>query len=223
MWNPYAFIFASSLLFNFILKIIFNLCGKRKIAIDKWTVMDTLNGLLNIFAIFLIRGIVPEDYLNPHTKDMYDYYMILVLCVSWIRFFVYFLVARDISKLLLTLIAMIADTLSFLFIVCCFILIMASVFTTLYQDTNPDKYGGLTPTIKTLFNDAMGVFDYDGMEGREISHSVLTIFTVFFSNILLLNYLVAILSTTYDNMKESGIFRYKVNLYQYCERFIIAF
>lgn len=61
------------------------------------------------------------------------------------------------------------------------------------------------------------------MEGRELSHSILLIFHVFFSNILLMNYLIAILSTTYENMKQSGIFKYKVNLYQYCERFMIAF
>jgi hypothetical protein len=61
------------------------------------------------------------------------------------------------------------------------------------------------------------------MEGRELSHSILLIGHVFFSNILLMNYLIAILSTTYENMKQSGIFKYKVNLYQYCERFMIAF
>jgi len=70
--------------------------------------------------------------LDPNTKDSVDYFMIVVLGISWLRFFVYFLVVRTISKLLLTLIAMIGDTLSFMFIVCCFILIMASVFTTLY-------------------------------------------------------------------------------------------
>jgi hypothetical protein len=61
------------------------------------------------------------------------------------------------------------------------------------------------------------------MGSREVSHSILLMGHVFFSNILLLNYLIAILSTTYDNMRETGIFKYKVNLYQYCERFMIAF
>ena len=51
------------------------------------------------------------------------------------------------------------------------------------------------------------------METRNVSHSVLLILHVFFGNIILLNYLIAILSTTYENMKQSGIFRYKVNLY----------
>lgn len=56
-----------------------------------------------------------------------------------------------------------------------------------------------------------------------MSYSVLMMFHVFFANILLMNYLIAILSTTYDNMKQTGIFKYKVNLYQYCERFMKAF
>jgi fucose 4-O-acetylase-like acetyltransferase len=149
--------------------------------------------------------------------------MILVLCVSWLRFFVYFLVVRNISKLILTLLAMIGDTLSFMFIVSCFILIMASVFTTLYQDTNPEKYGGLALTVRTLFDATIGQYDYNNMEGRDISHSVLLMFHVFITNIILMNYLVAILSTTYENMKQTGVFGYKVNLYQYCERFMKAF
>lgn len=56
-----------------------------------------------------------------------------------------------------------------------------------------------------------------------ISHSFLTIFHVFFTNILLMNYLIAILSSTYGKMRESGIFSFKVNLYQYCERYLTAF
>jgi len=78
-------------------------------------------------------------------------------------------------------------------------------------------------TVRSLFDAAIGQYDYEGMEGRELSHSILLIGHVFFSNILLMNYLIAILSTTYENMKQSGIFRYKVNLYKYCERFMIAF
>jgi hypothetical protein len=100
---------------------------------------------------------------------------------------------------------------------------MASIFTTLYQDTNPEKYGGLAISVRYLFDAAIGQYDYEGMGERSLSHSILLISHVFFANILLLNYLIAILSTTYENMKETGIFKYKMNLYQYCERFMIAF
>lgn len=135
------------------------------------------------------------------SKDYIDYFMIFVLCISWLRFFAYFLVVRSISKLLLTLMAMVGDTLSFMFIVSCFILIMASIFTTLYQDTNPVKFGGLALTVRTLFDATIGQYDYDDMEGRVLSYSILLISHVFFANIILMNYLIAILSTTYENMK----------------------
>jgi len=155
--------------------------------------------------------------------DGLDYTMILVLAASWLRFFIYFLVVRVISKLLLTLIEMIEDTISFIFIVSCYLIIMSSIFTTVYQDTNGLKYGSLTRTIRTLFDACLAVYSYADMGNRELSHSILIITHVFFANVLLLNYLIAILSTTYDNMKQSGVFKYKKNLYQYCERFVLAF
>ena len=127
--------------------------------------------------------------------------MIFVLCLCWLRFFTYFLVIRDISKLLLILVAMIGDTLAFMFIMCCFILIMSSIFTTLYQDINPDKFGGLAASARNLFDAAIGQYDYEGMDQRILSFSILLIIYVFFGNILLMNYLIAILSTTYENMK----------------------
>jgi hypothetical protein len=77
---------------------------------------------------------------------------------------------------------------------------MASVFTTLYQDTNPGNFGTLSLTIRTLFNASLANYDYE-MPGREVSYSALMVFHVFFANILLMNYLIAILSTTYEIMK----------------------
>lgn len=113
-------------------KIIYNVCGKKKISFDKWTIMDSLSAFLNICAVQLIERVKPDDLLTSAKKDVVDYFMIFVLSVCWLRFFTYFLVIRDISKLLLILVAMIGDTLAFMFIVCCFILIMSSIFTTLY-------------------------------------------------------------------------------------------
>lgn len=52
---------------------------------------------------------------------------------------------------------------------------------------------------------------------------IVSIGYVYMSNILLLNYLIAIMSTTYSVMQDSGSFMYKVNLYNYCERYLVAF
>jgi len=94
--------------------------------------MDLASALLNMGAVFLITYIDPVTLLDPYYRDLVNDFMILVLLVSWMRFFTYFLVIKTISKLILTLIHMILDTISFMFIICCCILILTSVFTTLF-------------------------------------------------------------------------------------------
>ena len=58
--------------------------------------------------------------------------MIVVLGFSWMRFFAYFLVVGGIAELLLTLISMLIDSIAFIILVACLVLVFASVFTTLY-------------------------------------------------------------------------------------------
>jgi hypothetical protein len=131
-WNLWALLLSSALIFQHALKVWFNIFSNLRIGFDKWNIMDTLSAVLNIVAVLLIKRVDPTVFLNPKMKDLLDYFMLLVLTVSWLRFFSYFLVWRAISKLLLTLIRMIGDTLVFMFLVSCFILIMSSVFATLY-------------------------------------------------------------------------------------------
>jgi hypothetical protein len=45
---------------------------------------------------------------------------------------------------------------------------------------------------------------------------------VFLANTFVLNYLVAILTTVYEEMLEKGDFAYKSNKYMYIERYYIA-
>jgi hypothetical protein len=85
---------AIALVFQLILKILFNMFSKTRIAFDKWTVLDSLSAFLNIAAVEIISKIDPSKLLNPTTKSAIDYFMIVVLCISWIRFFLYFLVIR---------------------------------------------------------------------------------------------------------------------------------
>lgn len=50
-WNFLALFFSGALMFQFLLKVIFNTCAKKRIAFDKWTIMDTLSAILNIAAV----------------------------------------------------------------------------------------------------------------------------------------------------------------------------
>ena len=122
-WNALALFFSVALLFQVFLKIMFNICTKEKsIPLDKWTVADFFSAIFNMAAVFLITYIDPEILTIAYYRDWVNNFMIFVLCVSWLRFFTYFLVIKMISKLLLTLVHMILDTISFMFIIiCCYL------------------------------------------------------------------------------------------------------
>lgn len=64
---------------------------------------------------------------------MLDYYVICVTIVSWMRFFSYFFLVRIVSKMLHTLKRMLQDTMSFIFLTCCYFLVMSTIFTLLFQ------------------------------------------------------------------------------------------
>ena len=172
-WQLELFILSVSLLGQLFLKQVFNVCSKKKIVIDKWTILDTINAVLNIVGFEIITNSSPEQLANDNYKNNLDYVMIFVLIVSWLRFFIYFLLVREISKMILTLYEMLSDTLSFIFIVVCYLVIVASVFTTLYQDVYPAKFGGLALSMRTLYDSTMAVYYYLNMGDREISFSVI--------------------------------------------------
>ncbi len=120
------------MVFQLLLKILHNLFAKPTIPYDKWTIVDSMAAILIIAAAQAISLMSDSDLIDQSKKDYLDYFMCIVLVVSWLRFFIYFLVVRSISRLMLTLYAMVGDTLSFLFLSACYVAIMASLMTTLY-------------------------------------------------------------------------------------------
>ena len=68
----------------------------------------------------------------------------------------------------------------------------------------------------------MGAYGYYVVGEDEYLHVVVILIHILISNIYLLNYLIAILSTVYEEMAELGDFAYKSSKYQYIERYQIA-
>jgi len=59
-------------------------------------------------------------------------------------------------------------------------------------------------------------FDYLGFEqfsDYEFIHTLIVLFFVFLFHVVLLNFLIGIMSTTYSILTEQGSFLFKVNLY----------
>ena len=125
---------------------------------------------------------------------------------------------------------MLIDAVSFMIILSCYFFIVATIFTMLFQSVDdivdPDDglnaYTDLSHSLRTLYVAMLGGFQYTALPNYEMSNSILTTFHVFLSNIFLINFLVAILSATYENMIDYGEFNYKCNLYEYIEKYSIA-
>ena len=143
--------------------------------------------------------------------------MIGVLIISWLRFFSYFLVVSKISKITLTLFMMLRETINFMFILSCYMILMSTVFATLFRDANTtdaiEDYHSVFTTLRALIDYFLANFQVKDMGNFSTSQSILYIVHVTISNIFLLNFLVAILQTVYDIMIKNGDF-YAIE-YQY--------
>lgn len=69
---------------------------------------------------------------------MIDYMVCVVLAFMWVRFFYFMYFSEAISKMLITLLAMLWDVMEFLFIMVIYIIMAMLLLQTLYQDRNDD-------------------------------------------------------------------------------------
>lgn len=130
--------------------------------IDKWTLIDIVTAILNLICFNVIGKASPESILNPVLKSKLDIYVIIVLVLSWLRFFSYFLVIEDISKVLLTLYTIIKDVSAFFFINMFLVLIFATIFMGLFQGASVFYYNIYT-TFRTLYDALIGNWAYNYM------------------------------------------------------------
>lgn len=110
---------------------------------------------------------------------------------------------------------------TFLFIMLYYLLVVAMVFMTIYKE-NSINYSTFFNAYRAMFDGVMGAADLEPY-GVKHNHTVFTIVHVFFANVFLLNYLVAILGSVYEDQMEVGDFAFKCNKYWYIERYLVAF
>lgn len=129
--------------------------------------------------------------------------------MAWLRFFSYFLVISFISKVTITLFSMLWETVSFMIILGCYLVIMTTVFATLFRDSPTEDalpYKQLSTAFRLMIDYFLANYPQREMGNYATSHSILVMVHVIISNIFLLNYLVAILTTVYEIMIKNGDF-----------------
>lgn len=227
LWASIQYSLSGVLILSFVLRQIFNICRDKKInslAINKWLIMDVLYAICSFVLFYFLANHVDHEWLmDEGHKDYIDNFVALVMTLAWIRFFSMFLIVKEISKMMLTLVNMLMDVVPFLFIMACYIFFAIQMFSTLYQDVSPKFQNIVMNSGLTTYDTAMGNYDYEDIGDEETVFSLVMIVNLFLLNILLINFMIAILSSTYVDMLASGDFKFKCTLYQYCERYMIAF
>jgi hypothetical protein len=102
----------------------------------------------------------------------------------------------------MTLIRIVIDTVAFIFLVASYLLIMGTIFCILYANDGSGSYVTIGLSTRTMFDAMMANYSYTSDTSYIVGFSILMIIHVFISNIFLVNYLVAILSTVYEIMRE---------------------
>ena len=207
--------------FHIIAKIVFNMCVHIKLDLDMWTVMDLIVSAFNITLFNYIGACKLEHFTNPLDKDLIDYSIIIIMGMAWLRFFMYFLVLKPVSKVIFTLFRMVQNILSFMFVFMCYIVMASILFTMVFGHVEPHSHGSLTLSMKTLFFAFNGHYSYTVNEDYEWSYSCFTMAHVIITWVFLLNFLIAMMCRTYYIMLEKGDFLYKKTKYQYIEKYSI--
>ena len=86
-----------------------------------------------------------KSMMDENQKNYIDYLVAFVLTLAWSRFFFLFLVVPSISKMILTL----------------FTMLIRSEERRVGKEC---RIGSLFLTLKTTFDDALGVFGYNGFK-----------------------------------------------------------
>jgi len=155
------------------MKILFNFCNSKgrgvkggiKVPIDKWTGIDLICAAASTAMMVMIKGATADVLMAERWKDYLDFLFVGTLTIQWARFFLFFLCVPAVSKMLLTLINMMLDTVSFLCLVLFYLIMASAIFTTLYHDINQDSYGTVLISVRTLFDSFLAVYHYKGLEG----------------------------------------------------------
>lgn len=134
----------------------------------------------------------------------------LLLAIHYTRIIISLQVSRTFGPMVRILKSMIVDIIVFLIFFAAMIAIFAGAGQLMFYEL--PNYSDIGEATKVLFSSAIGQFDYSTYDGLTsvnvwVGYIYITVFVVIF-NIMLLNFLIAVLSNTYEqlNTVKDGLY-----------------
>jgi hypothetical protein len=181
--------------------------------IDKWSKTDVIGAVSNIIAFLILQGIPNEAIVDYKQRQMYNILTLLTIIGTWSRFGAQLLVVEDVSKLIMTIVAMMGSASNFMFILIMYMVVMMMFAIGMFQESSI-MYSDPFYAFRTMFDGMMGGYSFGSITPKyQTAHEIFTIIHIFIANIFLLNYLVAILGSVYEDSIEIGDFLFKSNKY----------
>ena len=163
-WYPMILIFNGSLCYSVASKVLFNMFAKPdlnfRVPYDMWTKFDLVSAVATLIGFPYILSTSPEEMITKEVKDQLDYVVLVLILLQWGRFYMFFLIVAELSKMILTFISMVIDTMPFMFLVSSYLIVVSAIFTTVFQDVNPSKYENFVLSLRTMFDGLMASYSY---------------------------------------------------------------
>jgi len=144
----------------------------------------------------------------------------IMLALIWLKLVGILSTTKSIGPLLRMILLMGIDMMKFLAIFFALILAAASVFTALFESST--KNGNMAEfglTFRTLFSSSLGGFNVENYDDRtDLGHALTAVYLIF-SNVLLLNLLIAILTNVYEELIERVDSEYRSVLISFYNKF----
>ena len=104
----------------------------RLVPLDRWTKCDLLAAAATLVGFPLILSMTPDQLADKDVKGYLDDMYIFIIVVQWARFYAFFFMISELSKMILTFSSMIIGTMSFMFLVAAYLILVSAIFTTLF-------------------------------------------------------------------------------------------
>ena len=98
---------------------------------------------------------------DTNIKSKIDWLVSIVIMLAYLRLFILFLVIPSVSRMLLTLAAMLKDVTEFFALMLCYLFFSMQVFQTLYQDKN-SNYSNMWLSVRATYDIVCGSYSYSG-------------------------------------------------------------
>ena len=120
----------------------------------------------------------------------------------------FFLLFKPIAMLILTLIKMFADAKTFGILMVMYLSLALTVFMLLFQE-NSINYQSMLYSFRSLFDAMLGNYSHiSTSDDQWLLHTGVMILHIVIAHVFLLNYLIAIMGTTYEEEEPKGAIAY---------------